>query len=364
MKRIAFFLPNLHGGGAERVAVNLLKGLLADPELALDLVLARAEGPYLKEVPSAVRIIDLAETGVMRAVLPLAKYLRESKPYALIAHLEHANVAAVLSKQLSRTATRVVLVEHENPSAGKPKVLRGRLVPLFMKLLYPRAEAIVSVSQGIAQALQARINLADGQVSTIYNPVVDDALMVKARATLDHPWFQPDCPPVFLAVGRLTEQKDFLTLIQAFAQVRQHKLARLLILGEGEDRSALEAEIQRLGLTEDVGLPGFVDNPYAYMHRASAFVLSSRWEALPTVLIEAMACGCPVIATDCPFGPQEILAAGKYGALVPVGNRQALAHSMLTVLDVPQNLDLLAHRSLDFSVQASVGNYLSLLNAL
>ncbi|MBE9028702.1 glycosyltransferase [filamentous cyanobacterium LEGE 11480] len=361
MKRVAFFLPNLHGGGAERVAVNLLKGL-SEHELALDLVLAKSEGPYLQEVPPTVRIIDLAQTGVMRAVSPLAKYLRQSQPDVLIAHLEHANVAAVLAAKLSGTNTRVVLVEHENPSASTPKVLRGRLVPLFMKFLYPQATAIVSVSQGIAQDLQAQINFAEGQVSTIYNPVVDETLLAKAQADITHPWFQTGEPPVFLSVGRLTEQKRFITLIQAFARLRKHKSARLMILGEGEDRPALEAEIQRLGLTEAVALPGFVDNPYAYMHRASAFVLSSRWEALPTVLIEAMACGCPVVATDCPFGPQEILAAGKYGALVPVGNVAALANSMAQVLTSPQDRAQLQARSLDFSVQTSTQNYLSLFN--
>lgn len=363
MRRIAFFLPNLYGGGAERVAINLLKGLL-DQELSLDLVLAKAEGPYLKEVPSSVRVIDLDETGVMRAVLPLAKYLQQYQPYALIAHLAHANVAAVLAKQLSRTSTRVVLVEHDNISAGKPKVLKGRLIPLFMKFLYPCAEAIVSVSQGIKQDLHTQINLAEGKVRTIYNPVVDGTLMEKASATLNHPWFQPGSPPVFLGVGRLTEQKDFLTLIQAFAQLRQQKFARLIILGEGEDRSQLEAEIRRLELMEDIALPGFIDNPYAYMHRASAFVLSSRWEALPTVLIEAMACGCPVISTDCPFGPQEILEGGKNGALVPVGNVSALAKSMLNALEFPQHRELLTHRASDFSFELSVRNYLSLLNSI
>lgn len=363
MNRIAFFLPNLHGGGAERVAVNLLKGL-TEQAIGLDLVLAKAEGPYLSEVPATVNIIDLNASGVMRAVPGLAQYLRQNRPDALIAHLEHANVAAVFAKQLSRTATRVVLVEHENFTASQPRVLRGKLVPLFMRWVYPQADAIVSVSQGIATDLQTQLRLSATQVSTIYNPVVDRTLLTKAAAPLSHPWFQPGSPPVFLSVGRLTEQKRFTTLIQAFAGLRQQQAARLIILGEGEERPVLEAEIQRWGLEADVALPGFVDNPYAYMRQASAFVLSSRWEALPTVLIEAMACGCPVVATDCPFGPQEILAAGKYGALVPVGDVAALTTAMAQVLVRPNNRQQLEQRSRDFSVQASTHNYLALLHRL
>ncbi|NJS16372.1 MAG: glycosyltransferase [Nostocaceae cyanobacterium CSU_2_110] len=174
-------------------------------------------------------------------------------------------------------------------------------------------------------------------------------------------WFEKNSPPVFLAVGRLTEQKDFSTLIKAFSLVRKEKLARLIILGEGEARGQLEATIKNLGISEDVLLPGFTDNPYAYMYNANAFVLSSRWEGLPTVLIEAMACGCPVVATDCPSGPQEILAAGKYGELVCCGDVLALSKAMLNVLDNPINSEILTQRTQDFSFDKAVSRYLELI---
>lgn len=358
--RIAFFLPSLCGGGAERVAIHLLKGI-SEKDIPLDLVLATAEGPYLNQVPKQVHVVNLAAGRVAKAVLPLAHYLQHEKPYALLSHINHANVAAVVAKELTRIKTRLVLVEHNTLSVSRSKLLRGRLVPPFMKWLYPRADAVVGVSKGVARDLEAQLGIAEGMVNVIYNPVVDDVLISKAKTPLDHPWFQERATSVFLAVGRLSIQKDFVTLLKAFEFVRRQRLARLIILGEGESRRELEAMIAELGISENVSMPGFVENPYAYMSRASAFVLSSRWEGLPTVLIEAMACGCPVIATDCPSGPKEILESGVYGPLVPIGDAIALSHAMLQVLDTPISRDILRQRGMDFSINCAVPKYLTLL---
>jgi glycosyltransferase involved in cell wall biosynthesis len=359
-KRIAFFLPALHGGGAEKVAINLLQGMLTYG-VSLDLVLASKEGPYLKQVPSQVRIVDLAAGRVIKAIAPLSRYLRETQPEALLSHMNHANVIAVIAKVLASTNTRLVLVEHDTLSVAQPKLLRAKLLPLFMKSLYPHANAIVGVSQGATSDLAKHLAIAPQKLRVIYNPVVDEQLITKAKAIPEHPWLQNSTIPVFLAVGRLTTQKDFGSLIQAFAILRKIRQVRLLILGEGEARQELEALAQKLEIIEDVALPGFVENPYAYMSRAAAFVLSSRWEGLPTVLIEAMACGCPVVSTNCPSGPEEILAAGKYGVLVPVGDISALATAMLNTLEQPVNQELLIQRAQDFSLQQAVPKYLALL---
>ncbi|MBE9214536.1 glycosyltransferase [Plectonema cf. radiosum LEGE 06105] len=359
--RIAFFLPNLYGGGAERIAINLLQGM-SSPDIDLDLVLADAEGPLLKQVPSYVRIVNFASVRVLKAIPALSHYLKENQPFALVSHLAHANVAAVLARELAGTKTKLMLVEHNTLTFAESKLWRARFVPLFMKWLYPRANFVVGVSQGVTEDIKTQLGLEQEKVNTIYNPVVDDKLFLKAKITLNHPWFQQDAPPVFLAVGRLTEQKDFSTLIKAFALVRKQRLARLIILGEGEARGELEAIVKSLGITEDVSLPGFVGNPYAYMYNASAFVLSSSWEGLPTVLIEAMACGCPVVSTDCPTGPKEILESGKYGELVSVGDAVALSKAMLNVLDNPMNSEILAQRTQDFSVDKAVDKYLELLS--
>ena len=359
MKRIAFFLPTLHGGGAEKVVINLLKGML-DKDVCLDLVVATTEGPYLNQVPKQVRVINLETGRVVKALIPLSKYLRENQPCTLISNMSHANVIAVFAKILAGEKTRLVLVEHNTLSAEKSKLIRAKFIPVLMKLLYRRADAIIGVSQATARDLESELGFKKGTVKTIYNPVVDSQLIFQANQSLNHPWFQRGAPPVFLAVGRLTQQKDFATLIKAFAILRTKQVVRLMILGEGELRGELENMTKRLGISEDVAMPGFVENPYMYMKNASAFVMSSRWEGLGNVLIEAMACGCPIVSTDCPHGPKEILAGGKYGILVPVEDVFTLSYAMLKVLETPVKDELLINRANYFSVKQAVSKYLEI----
>lgn len=360
-RRIAFFLPTLAGGGAERVALNLLKGMI-ELDIPLDLVLADAEGPYLEQVPDRVRVVNLATGRVILALPALIKYLKETKPVAILSHMNHANIIAIVARDLARIDTKLVVVEHETLSASESKLWLSQIFPPLMKWLYPRADSIVGVSQGVSEDLDCELGFEPGKVKTVYNPVIDRDTLAKAQTPLAHPWFEAGSPPVFLAVGRLSPQKDFSNLIQAFALVRKQKVARLMILGEGETRSQLEAEIIALGITADVSLPGFVQNPYAYMHNATTLVLSSRWEGLPTVLIEAMACGCSVVATDCPSGPQEILSSGKYGRLVPTENAPALATAMLQSLENPLSQASSIERGMYFSTDRAVSEYLKLFD--
>jgi glycosyltransferase involved in cell wall biosynthesis len=198
----------------------------------------------------------------------------------------------------------------------------------LIKTFYRWASDVVVVSRGAADDFLRVTGLPPERVKVIYNPIVTPELRRKAKEALVHPWFAAGQPPVVLGVGRLSAQKDFGTLIHAFARVRETCTARLMILGEGEDRPMLETLIASLGLQGDVEMPGFVANPYTYMTHARLFVLSSRWEGLPTVLVEALFCGLPVVATDCPSGPREILQGGQYGRLVPVGDVTALAQTI------------------------------------
>ncbi len=363
-KRITFFLDALHGGGAEKAVVNLLKELSKNDDFVLDLVLAKLEGPYLDQVPKKVNLVNLGTGRVITAILPLTNYLKQNRPWALIGNMGHVNVVALIAKELARIETRLVLVEQNTLSVNKSNLLRAKFVPPLMKFLYPRASAVAGVSAGVARDLEAQLGFAQDTVKVLNNPIVNEDLLERSRTQPEHPWFQVGMPPVFLAVGRLTEQKDFSTLIEAFALVRKQRPARLMILGEGELRPTLESAIAELELTEDVALPGFVNNPYSYMSHAAAFVLSSLWEGLPTVLIEAMACGCPVIATNCPSGPEEILAGGKYGSLVPMSNKQALSQAMLQILDSPPSQELLTQRANCYSSKSVVSQYLSLLHSL
>jgi glycosyltransferase involved in cell wall biosynthesis len=213
------------------------------------------------------------------------------------------------------------------------------------------------VSVGVADDLAETIAFPRHRITVVYNPIVTAALIARSHETIAHPWLVPGAPPVILAVGRLTLPKDFPTLIRAFARLRAGRSARLVILGEGELRDELEALVAELGLTADVALPGFTDNPFSWMRRSALFVLSSAWEGLPTVLVEAMACGTPVVSTDCRSGPAEILEGGKWGRLAPVKDVEALAAAMATTLEETEHPDV-AQRALDFGVDRAVDGYL------
>ncbi|MCZ7573210.1 MAG: glycosyltransferase [Ardenticatenaceae bacterium] len=327
--KLAIFLPSLNGGGAERAMLNLAHGL-AECGYAVDLVLAQAKGPYLSNVHKTIRPVDLKASRVLTSLPALARYLRREQPEALLSALDYANVVALWARRLAGIPCRVVVNEQNtiSRSARNSARRRQRIVPHLVRRFYPWADYVIGNSQGVADDLSQVIGLPREQIKILYNPVVTPELREKARAPLNHPWFESGQPPIVLAVGRLTKQKDFPTLIRAFAQVRQTRPARLLILGEGPDRPALETLVNQLGLEDDVAMPGFVGNPYAYMSRASLYVLSSRWEGLPTVLIEALYCRTPIIATDCPSGPREILADGRHGLLVPVADIRALTQAI------------------------------------
>jgi glycosyltransferase involved in cell wall biosynthesis len=238
--------------------------------------------------------------------------------------------------------------------------LKWRLMPQLVRWFLPWADAIVTVSQGVADDL-VQIGLPSESIRVIHNPVVTPELFQKAQEPLEHPWFASGQPPVILGVGRLDKQKDFQTLIQAFAQVRQQHAARLMILGEGNERSHLEVLVKELHLTEDVSLPGFVANPYAYMSRSAVFVLSSLFEGLPTVLIEAIAVGTPVVSTNCKSGPAEILADGQYGKLVSVGNIQDIAKAIIETLEMVPDSESLRQRAADFSLEKALSQYQQVL---
>lgn len=360
-KSIAIYLPSLRGGGAERVMVTVANSF-AERGYKVDLVLAKAEGPYMAEVHSSVRVVDLKSGRVLRSLPGLVRYLRHAQPTALLSALSHANVVAVVAHWLANSKARLVVSERNTLSMTleNGKSWRTRWVHHFMRLTYPRADAIVAVSNGVRDDLATVLGLSPSRIHTIYNPVVNEHLLSQSREAVAHSWFAPDEPPVILGVGRLAPQKDFQTLIHAFAQVRQTREVRLVILGEGELRRQLEALVQSLGLENDVALPGFVNNPFAYMRRAAVFVLSSRWEGLPGVLIQAMACGVPVVATDCPSGPAEILENGRWGRLVPVGDVDALAEAIIATLDDKLHPDV-QRRALEFGVERAVEEYLNVL---
>ncbi|NWO57348.1 MULTISPECIES: glycosyltransferase [Chromohalobacter] len=331
---IALFLPSLEGGGAEIVMVTLANGLAAQG-WRVDLVVAHATGAYVNRVSPAVRLVDLHAPRVLYSVPALVRYLRRERPPVLLSALNYANVVALWANRLAGVGTRVVVSEHNNVTRdmGSEPANRSWLIPRLMRQSYPWASGIVAVSNGVAEELARTLAIPRERIDVIYNPAVTERLRELSTLPLAHPWLAPGEPPVILAVGRLTAQKDYPTLIQAFAALRAHRDARLVILGEGELRGTLEAMAARLGLADAIAFPGFVDNPYAWMRQAALFVLSSAWEGFGNVLAEAMACGTPVISTDCPSGPAEILENGAWGRLVPVADVEALCTAMREELD-------------------------------
>ena len=357
----ALFLPSLAGGGAERVMVNLANGFVERGK-EVDMVLAKAEGPYLSQLHPAVRVVDLGAPRVLAALPALARYLRKARPTAILSALDHANVAALLARRLAGVETRVVVSVHSllSQSARQPNA-KEKWLPHAVRLLYPQADAVVAVSQGVADDLKRLTRLPRGRVQVIYNPVVTPELFERARAPLDHPWFAPGAPPVVLGAGRLARVKNFPLLIRAFAKVRADCSARLVILGEGEERGALESLISELGLERDVWLPGWVSNPYAFMAEADVFVLSSLHESLSLVLVEALSLKVKAVATDCGSGPAEVLGGGKYGRLVPNGNVEAMSRAITEALASPVNNLFLKERLETFSVETGVKSYLRLL---
>lgn len=362
LPHLAIFLPSLVGGGAERMMLNLARGTL-EVGVGVDLVVGDAAGPYRDLIPPGCRLIDLRSRRVLSALPGLVRYLRRSRPAALLSAMDHANMIALWACALARVPTRVQVSVRSNLSqeATHSPFLAGRLMPRLARAFYPSADTVIAVSQGVADDLVQVLRPRTARVTVIPNPVVTPELADLAAAPPEHPWLLDPSVPVILAAGRLCPQKDYPTLIRACASLGATRALRLLILGEGPDRAALEGLVQQLGLADRVALPGFTDNPFSAMARARVFVLSSAWEGLPGVLIQAMACGTPVVATDCPSGPREVLEDGRYGPLVPVGEPLALATAIGESLDQPQASDLLKGRAADFGLAAVTRRYLEVL---
>jgi glycosyltransferase involved in cell wall biosynthesis len=377
MTDVAFFVSSLPRGAIQQVAINLACEL-ARREIRVDLVAAQFEEPSPEGLPERVRLVNLGALSTRlpwfrakrRRWLPasapeLSRYLRRARPRALIAGGNYANLAALAARWLAGVDVAVVLSEHNPISLTCRNPRRRRLfLPMLVRRFYPRGDAIVAVSEGVAADLATFVPLPRERIDAIHNPIVRPELAARAAALLDDPWLRADAPPVVLGVGRLAVQKDFSTLLRAFARLRAARPARLMILGEGDRRSELEQLASALGISADVRLPGFVENPLAYMRRAAVFALSSIYEGFGNVLVEALACGCPIVSTDCPGGPAEILEHGRFGRLVPVGDAAALGDALVATLAAPRESEALVARARDFSAAVIADRYLGVLSRI
>lgn len=360
-KKIAIISPNLCGGGAERVAVNLANSF-TERGYAVDMVLLSATGDFLSDLHPDVNVVDLKVDRMRRMLFPLMSYLRQARPATVLACMWPLTIAAVVARALSRVPTRLVVAEHTTWSRSelfqRPTV--EWQVRNSMHWVFPAADGIVAVSQGAADDLARFANLEAKSITCIYNPVVGDAKPPAPEPLSPSGWWMGPHRKL-LAVGTLKEIKDYATLLNAFALLLQRVDTRLLILGEGEYRPALEAQVRQLDLEASVFMPGFVKDISPYYQQADLHVLSSTGEGFGNVIVEALAVGTPVVSTDCPSGPREILCDGQFGRLVPVGDAPALADAMEKALAEPHDKAVLMARAQDFSIDKAVDQYENLL---
>lgn len=332
-KRIWFLTNSLEWGGLERVAVLLLQHLNRK-EFAPLLVLFQDRCAY--DLPPDVPVICLHRKsyyGFPKFIWQLVRAYEKEKPDVILSFMYYANLIAALARKLSRIKPRLLFSEHSHTSTELRNDPFSRLEVPAIRRLYPQGERVICVSQGVADDLVASLGVPREMVKVIYNPADIDHILYSAREDVDHPWFSRKERPVIIAMGRLVAAKGHRYLLKAFALVNAELPCRLVVLGDGEERGALNALVHELGIEEQVTFLGFQRNPFKYLARSELFVLSSLYEGFSCAIIEAMVCGIPVIATRCPSGPDEIIADGINGLLVPVADEVALAEAMLRVLN-------------------------------
>ncbi len=363
-KRIAIFVSFSGQGGVERAMTQLSAGLM-DQGVAVDLLLPRAAGEHMESIPQGVNVIRFNTGHTFSSLLPLVRYLKKERPDALLAAKHRAIVTAVIASRLAGFRGKVVGNIQTTISAGleDSNIVKRSMYVWMMKIFYRWADLIVAVSRGVADDILALTGLDPVKVAVIYNPVVTPEIFDRGRQPVEHPWFTDSGIPVVLGIGRLTKQKDFHTLLRAFEKVRKTRPCRLIVLGDGGDLASLRSLALELGVQDDIDFPGFQKNPFAWLSRSRLFVLSSQWEGFGIVLVEAMALGVPIVSTDCPNGPNEILKNGKFGELVPVEDPKALADAIVRTLDNPLPAEVLKSASKDYTVEKIGEDFYRLLLA-
>lgn len=355
-------MADLGTGGIGKMRVHLTRELV-DRGLRVDLVLGRAGGPYLAQVDERVGIVQLKSSHPLTILPRLVVYMRKASPDFVVCEKLRVNLAAQRASALARRRPAIFAsihgvlshkLEGENLPNGKKRHKYRDI-----EKAYPRNAGFIAVSSGIAEDLASGFDVPRDKVHVVHNPVVTENMMALSKESVAHPWLADKEFPVIVGVGRLEPQKDFATLIRALGHLRAQRRCRLLILGEGSERAGLQALAAELGLSDCVDMPGFVANPYAYVARSDVFVLSSRWEGFGNVIVEAMALGVPVVSTDCPAGPREILDGGRLGRLVPIGDSVAMAEAIGGTLAQESNREQLVGEAMKYTPKACANAYLA-----
>ncbi|WP_010197241.1 glycosyltransferase [Bacillus sp. m3-13] len=360
-KRIAFILASLGGGGVERMTLNLAEEF-TKRGYEVDLIVADANGEYKDLVPASVNLIDLNKPRLLSCIPDIKNYMMEKNPDAFISAKDYINLTVIMAKLLARSRTNLIVSTRVNISR-QLEVLNSRsfkLIARLVKHFYRFADHIVGVSKGVADDLYDITGIDKSKIHVVYNPVVTEELLAKAQQEVDHPWFKEDIP-VAVTVGRFDKAKDYPTLLNAMRVLQDSRKVRLIVVGDGPEKNHLLSLVDQYKLKDVVDFVGFQSNPYPYMRMADLFVLSSAYEGFGNVVAEALAVGTPVVSTNCPSGPGEILEGGKYGTLVKVGDYIALARAMDATIKSPLPKEKLLERSLFFTIKNSADSYEKLI---
>jgi glycosyltransferase involved in cell wall biosynthesis len=355
---VLFVLDNLSGGGAQRVAVNLANGLVARGH-KVRMVLFTDKGELRPLLSPSVQMFDLGGRRSRQCLRPLSRLIRSLRPGAVLGFLPHVNILTILATRLARTGSTIVVTEHNRPDAAMLDLMERGFARShrLARVVYRFASAVVCCSPGVRDAWLANRHVPAPLLHAILNPIVTDDMESEAAAPPSHPWADDPSIPMIVAAGRLAREKDLPTLLRAFARLRAARPARLVLLGEGDCRPELEALVDQLGLGDDVAMPGFCANPHAMFSRAALFALSSVSEGFPSVVVEALACGTPVVMTDCLTARDRELLGGWVHATVPAGDDSALAHALADALDHPCDPAVLKSRVRGLTVAAATDAY-------
>ncbi|MBX0285625.1 glycosyltransferase [Haloarcula salinisoli] len=360
LPRVAFFTPAPSFGGAQRVTVTIANSL-AQRGHDVDLVAGRLEGEFADVISDAVNTVELdvpevPGVGILAGIPKLVSYLDARQPAVLFASRTHTNLAAVATGALADVDVHVAITEHS--PFDYQATAKDSATAAIASHFYTYADDVITVSEGVAETVVENTRVSTDRTTVLNNPIDIAAIRSGAEEPVDHEWLDdPDLEPI-VSVGRLEPVKGFSTLLEAFAELHVSRPeTRLILVGKGPDRERLTSLARELGVADSVSLPGYTDNPYAYMGRASVYVLSSAVEGLPTVLIEALACGCTIVSTDCQYGPREILEDGRYGRLTPVGDAEALAETIGDALEDPTPPERSRERAQHFSMAAGADRY-------
>lgn len=355
MTDISLFLYSYQGGGAEKMMVKIANELHRR-KYKTELILVEASGTFESLVEPGIQTTEIGGSNIFQIQYNIWKYLHKQDTDVLLSTMEIPNIVSIIAAKSLNSIS--VVLRCANVNSMKERQGKYRLLPTIKRLTYPYADSIITISDGVACDLAQVMNVnKSNMMTTIYNPAYDSNIQTKAREPVPIEWLTDDEKDVAIGVGSMKQQKDFATLIRAVQRVEQEREFYLVILGKGELQTELESLTEELGLGNRVSFPGFVDNPYAYMAKSDVFVLSSAWEGFGNVIVEAMACGTPVVSTDCPGAPSEILNNGEYGPLVPVGDDEAMAKAINTVLDDPIGSSTLQSRAKDFAIEPIVDQY-------